>query len=685
MRAWFTALAILFVCACQVAPYTEPEDPTKVNRLPYEMIFDGNEAVSDRALQSAAKSDLDRFVERGFKKAAIDDAAWSMRERYLANGFPFASVDYEYEPDPDSDAKPRVLIHIDEGPQTLVDVVHLRGANWFTSKQLLNVVKTPGAGVLGLGDPLYIESKLEGAAQELQDSYYENGFLNAVVELAEVNFNEDRTRVELVYVVEEGIRSVIEGIEIPDELPDAAELRKSIQSFLGQAYFPRVVFQVRAAVVEHYARRGFPDVEAEVLEQPSGSSGRVHLSVTADPGQFVRVRQVLVVGNDETRASFIRSRLELSEGDVYNRDLERKSFQELYRTGLFRVVRINLIGEGELRDLEVSVEELSSVEIYAEPGYGTYERLRFRAGITERDLFGTGRRGKLEAIVSQKSKGITGTLTDPWLFDSKVVGDLSIFAREREEPSFTSVNYGGQMLFTREWTRRFSLSSGYQYRKSDAVDIKLDAPDADQLNDNVDLSIVSFATTWDHRDSVFLPRDGRYARALAEFSDRTLGSEIDFIRLTGTISEYWRFGERTGLVFTARTGFAIMYGDTPTLPLQERFFNGGANSVRSFRQSQLGPKDAGGNPVGGDTSSTATAEFRYPLFKSFEGSLFVDAGNVNLLLDDYLQFRDIRYGIGPGIRWLLPIGPMRLDWGINPNPRSDESAHVLQFSVGSSF
>jgi len=683
MRAGLTTLVILLLCACQVAPYKEPVDPTKVNRLPYEMVFHGNDALSARELQSAAKTDLDRFVERGFKKAAIDDAAWAMRERYLTKGYPFATIDYEYEPD--SGATPHIEIHVSEGPQTIVSVVHFRGANWFSTKELHGVVKTPGAGLLRIGEPVYIESTLAGAAQELQDTYYENGFLNASVELAETNFNEDRTRVELVYVVEEGVRSVIEGIEIPDEISDAVELRRSVKSFLGQAYFPRVVFQVRAAVVEHYARRGFPDVEAEVIELPSGSSGQVRLSVTVDPGQFVRIRRILVRGNDETRASFIRSRLELEEGDIYNRDLERNSFQELYRTGLFRVVRINLLGEGELRDLEVNVEELSSVEIYAEPGYGTYERLRFRAGITERDLFGTGRRGKLEAIVSQKSRGITGTLTDPWLFDSKVVGDLSIFAREREEPSFTSVNYGGQMRFTREWTRKLSLSTGYQYRKSDAIDIKLDAPNANALNDNVDLSIVSFASTWDHRDSVFLPRAGRYARALSEFSDRTLGSDIDFIRLTGTISEYWRFGERTGLVVTARTGFAIMYGDTPTLPLQERFFNGGPNSVRSFRESQLGPKDAGGNPIGGDTATTATAEFRYPLWKSFEGSVFIDAGNVSLLLDDYLQFRDIRYGVGPGIRWLLPIGAVRLDWGINPNPRPDESANVLQFSVGSSF
>lgn len=683
MRSRFSILVLLVICACQVAPYKEPVDPTKINRLPYEMVFHGNSSISDRELHSSAKGDLKRFVEKDFSKSAIDDAAWTMREHYLAQGFPFATVDYEYEPN--TTAVPHIEIHVSEGPQTIVENVEFRGAEWFSSKVLNAVVKTPGAGFLGFGDPLYIEEEFKGASQELRDAYYENGFLTATVSAPETTFNEDRSKVQVVYTIEEGVRSVIHDIEVPEELPGAPMLRKSLASFLGQSYFPRVVFQVRAAVVEHYARLGHPDVEAEVIEQPSGSSGQVRLTVTAVPGMSVRIRQILVVGNEETRTSFIRARVSLKEGDLYDRDKERRSFQDLYRTGLFRVVRLNLVGEGELRDLEVSVEELSSIEIYAEPGYGSYERLRFRAGITERDLFGTGRRGKLEAIVSQKSRQLTGTLTDPWMFNSTVVGDLSLFAKEREEPSFTSVNYGGQALLTREWTRRLSLSTGYEYRKSDAIDIDLTDPNAEDLNDNVDLSIISFASTWDHRDSVFLPRDGRYARTLAEFSDQTFGSDLDFVRLTGTISEYWKFGERTGLVATARSGIAIMYGDTPTLPLQERFFNGGANSVRSFRESQLGPKDSGGNPLGGDTSSTATLEFRYPLWKSFEGSLFVDAGNVNLLMDDYLEFRDIRYGVGPGIRWLLPIGPVRLDWGINPNPRSDESSNVLHFSVGSSF
>lgn len=678
------AIAAAFLAAgCQFLPWADQRPEPPEGALPYTLTFDGNRSIGENALLRAAKPDLERFVENGYKKAAVDDAAWAMHQHYLGAGHPFASVTYEYEPTPG--APPEVRIVIDEGPRAVIRTVHFRGATFFDRKALHGAVQTPRTGWFDTGDRLYVESRLTSSAERLADAYYENGFLDVEVELEEPVFDEDRREVEVVFVVREGVRSTIHAIELAEGTADADQLRASLQRFLGQAYFPRMAFQVRAAVVEHFARRGYPDVDVEVVARPTGSDGRVHLDVTTDPGQFVRIGQVLVVGNDETRESFIRSRLAFREGEPFDRDKERQSFRALYRSGLFRAVRIETVGDGEVRDVRVEVQELPSLEIYGEPGYGSYERLRFRAGITERDLFGTGRRGKLEGLVSEKAREVVGTLTDPWLFDSELIGDLSLFAKERDEPSFTSVNLGGQALVTREWGRKYSVSTGYEYRRSDARDVKVGAPGTEGLDEDVNLSIVSLAATYDERDSVFLPRTGRYARALFEVSDQNIASDLDFVRISASVSEYLPLSENTGFVFSLRTGFAIPYGDTVTLPLQERFFNGGANSVRSFRQSELGPKDPQGNPIGGETSSTATVELRYPIWKSFEGTLFVDAGNVNLTLDDYGDFRNLRYGVGPGIRWLLPIGPVRLDWGINPNPRVGESNSVLHFSIGSSF
>lgn len=681
---WVLAIAVAFLLTgCQFMPWADQRPEPPEGALPYTLEFAGNARVGENSLIRAAKPDLERFVENGYKKAAVDDAAWAMHQHYLSVGHPFASVTYEYEPV--EGEPPHVRIVIDEGPRTVLRTVHFRGARFFDGKALHGVVDTPRTGWFDTGDRLFVESRLQSSAERLADAYYENGFLDVEVELEAPVFSEDRREAEVAFVVVEGVRSTIHRIELAEDMPDAAELSVELRRFQDAAYFPRMAFQVRAAVVEHYARRGYPDVEVEVVERPTGGDGRVHLDVSADRGQFVRIGRIDVVGNDETRESFIRSRLAFVEGDAYDREAERQSFRALYRSGLFRAVRIEMIGDGDVRDVRVEVQELPSLEIYGEPGYGSYERLRFRAGITERDLFGTGRRGKLEGLVSEKAREIVGTLTDPWLFDTELIGDLSLFAKERDEPSFTSENLGGQALVTREWGRKYSVSTGYEYRRSDARDVKVGAPGTEGLEDNVNLSIVSLAATYDERDSVFLPRTGRYARTLFEVSDQSIASDLDFVRISASWSEYLPLSERTGFVMSLRTGFAIPYGDTVTLPLQERFFNGGANSVRSFRQSELGPKDPQGNPIGGETSSTATVELRYPIWKSFEGTLFVDAGNVNLTLDDYGDFRDLRYGVGPGLRWLLPIGPVRLDWGINPNPRADESRSVLHFSIGSSF
>ena len=120
------------------------------------------------------------------------------------------------------------------------------------------------------------------------------------------------------------------------------------------------------------------------------------------------------------------------------------------------------------------------------------------------------------------------------------------------------------------------------------------------------------------------------------------------------------------------------------VPIQERFFNGGENTVRSFRQDQLGPMDLAGNPIGGQYRNLFSAELRIPIFRLLEGALFADAGNVGVFVEDY-SLRDLSYALGAGVRVPLPIGPLRLDAGWNPDPEPDDRHWSVHFSIGYPF
>ena len=165
-----------------------------------------------------------------------------------------------------------------------------------------------------------------------------------------------------------------------------------------------------------------------------------------------------------------------------------------------------------------------------------------------------------------------------------------------------------------------------------------------------------------------------------------LASEIEFLRATARVSYYFPVTKRTNLAVGARGGIIAPMGKTrsSTLPIDERFFNGGASSVRSFVERELGPKDRLGVPIGGEAFTVFNLEYTFPILGDLKGALFADAGNVRSKAADF-GFGDMRYAVGGGLRYNLPFGPVRLDYGLNPSPRSDEDRGALHFSIGVAF
>jgi outer membrane protein assembly factor BamA len=134
-----------------------------------------------------------------------------------------------------------------------------------------------------------------------------------------------------------------------------------------------------------------------------------------------------------------------------------------------------------------------------------------------------------------------------------------------------------------------------------------------------------------------------------------------------------------------RTGVIVPVGDSDAIPLQERYFNGGENTVRSFKEDQLGPQDADGDPIGGEAYTVISAELRHTLGGRLGAAFFFDLGNVQEDASDYFHFDNGGAAVGAGLRYLLPVGPVRLDVGVNPDPGDDDDTWVAHLSVGVPF
>jgi outer membrane protein insertion porin family len=673
---------------------------------PYGVAFQGNTALSDARLKKAAERELLAFGRNDYRRADIDDAAYQMEIAYREAGYAFATVDYRIQHDPQ---RVQVVFAVREGPRVILARTLITGNRAVDSQTLLQLFNVRDSGLLGRPPPVFVQSKIDAAVSRIRDFYFTSGFLDARVARPTVSFSDDRRAATVTVSISEGVRYVIRGVRIsgdlnPSATPAVNDVRKEL---IDQPYVPRRRLLLQSRLTAIAGEAGYPFARISVIDRPGAAEGDIILEATVDSGPQVIVTDIQVRGNADTSAEFIRRRLRLKPGDRYSLTKERASFKALYQTGLFSEVRLSLEPREDPNAAELIVEvvETPSLEFYLEPGWGSYEKLRLIAGVRERSLRGTGVILNPEAKASIKAQSLTVRLTDPWFLHTDVTADLPAYYSHRQEPSFTRRDLGFSLFFSKYLTQSWKAGSGYNLRTTDlsdvATSIQSGVPD-----DNYNLGSIELQATYDNRNDLFFPTRGQRFFLSAEHADQLLGGDITFTRVTGGIRVFFPLPGDTVLGLRYKTGLLLPGTGEVTLPVSELFFNGGENTVRSFKESELGPKNVFGEPVGGYAYNVFNVEVRHRLIGNVIGTLFFDAGNVSPnrssneqpvfpytsrseLMTDTLHdfFRDFRLGVGVGLQYLLPIGPLRADFAFNPDrdEQRGEDAFVFHFSVGAAF
>jgi len=299
----------------------------------------------------------------------------------------------------------------------------------------------------------------------------------------------------------------------------------------------------------------------------------------------------------------------------------------------------------------------------------------------------------IEGTASLRGQSARIGWVDPAFLGTQFAAEVAVTPEHREEPSFEYSRVGVGFFLRRRWTVDWSTALGYEYRPTEVTDdLQPLAPD---ITDDADVAELSASVVLDDRDSLFLPTRGQRARFRVAWADDGLGSQVEFLSTQLDLTQLFRVGEDGVLAASTRVGVIRPFGITDEIPLPERLFNGGESSVRSFKEDELGPSDSAGEPIGGEGSTTLNLEYRHLLTGNLAGAVFADAGNVVTDWQDALDFRDLRYGFGVGLRYLLPVGPVRLDAGWNPNPQdaeltmeplhAEEDEWAIHLSVGFPF
>jgi outer membrane protein insertion porin family len=704
-EGWIVGL-VLGMALLAMASGAGAEPPAPGPPAAAEIRFQGNAGLSATALRQAAAAELADFEQRGQRRSDIDDAAFEMELAYHREGFIFARVDYAIE---QAGGITTVTFHVTEGPQVLVREIRISGNEAIDLETLKAFFRPETSGLLPQVRRPFVRSEMESAAEAMRDYYRARGFLDAAIAGPDYSFSEDRSRVDVSLRVHEGLQHRVQVLEVAGDVPADAhkEVEELERTTVGQPYTSRTRLVVKARLAEILGGLGFPDAIVNTTMRADPASGAVALSAVVAPGPRVTIAGIDVRGNQRTQTEFIRERLKLKPGDTYDLAREKESFNALYRAGVFSKVEIDLekTDAEDRRTLVVTVTESQSQEVFIEPGYGSYEQLRLVAGYRLKNLLGTGRSWTSEALAAVKTQGVSSTLTDPWFFGRELRADLTGFLRRREEPSFTRRDAGGTFFLNKELSRSLTVAAGLTFRRTDLSDPAAVVEEED-LRDDYNFTSVKAQAAYDTRDDIFFPTTGQRIFGAVERADTRLGGDVTFLRLTGGTRLFLPATRSTVLGLRYTTGLIIPGEEEFTVPLAERFFNGGETTVRSFKEAELGPRDSSGDPAGGLGYNVLSVELRQRLIGDFTGTLFADLGNIapnrtredqgqppyrnrSQILSDTLGdfFRGFRPGIGTGLQYLLPVGPARVDFAVNPDrdKERNEDRYVLHFSVGMAF
>ncbi|MEQ1631103.1 MAG: outer membrane protein assembly factor BamA [Planctomycetota bacterium] len=675
-RSSRTARSLLVAVIAMVASGCSSTPDGAVAKV--EASFTGTSEMSFR-LRRLIEDMLIDFERAPQSEAPLFDAALDLQDHFVGRGHPDANVTYRLEREP----KLRVTFDIREGPRATVSRLQFDGNTALDDDQLFDLWTRTSSGGLGLGDPLFVLEDLESLRLSMLSAYDGEGYLDAAVDGPIVRRDPDKGPTEVAFTIVEGPQFHFAEVAIDSNLPvDAAAL--GVANMKSRVFDRSAVATLGARVRRELLKTGYPDPHVEIELTTDRQAHTVEVRILGTPGPRAKIASIAIVGNGQTADYVIDRHVAMKAGAYYDGDAVELTTSELYRTGLFRRVEIErtpTTADGDAVDMTVRVDEIDALELDLLAGWGSYETLRGSVLFTDRNLFGTGQRFSAGARASLKGEALTTSWQEPYLFGSKTSLTVGGYARRREEPSYEDTSRGVDTAFARDLFGPVRGRIGYSLQTRDGSDI--DPSIATPDDSSYEIGSIFTELLIDRRDSPLYPSRGSRQSLKYERAGRFVGGTIDLDRVTWSSAWFVPISEPFVLGIAARGG-AIWTPSGDPLPVQERFFNGGESSVRSFREAQLGPKSVTGTATGGSYFNTFNVELRFPILAAVHGAVFADAGNVGTDVDLF-EVRKLSYGIGAGLRLVLPIGPLRVDYAHNPNPEPDDERWVVHFSVGLPF
>ncbi len=692
-----------------------------------QVIFRGHSVFKTTELQAALRLTAGGYLNPWHLK--LDNK--TITDMYISKGYQFFRLEEELKSTPTGVT---LIWNIQEGPRVTVEKIHFSGNKSFSDSTLKDKILSRENDALlfiPLGKKPFLEKNLEQDIQRLKLFYSLEGWLDIHtpgpkprIFLAEVNYNQNKTAVQIRYHIDEGPRYEIQNIRIQgNTIYSEQEIRSWLRLRPGESYSRSIAAKDVQKIRDKYGEKAYIQAQVDAKEVLYRVGHKLDLLINIKENKKVYVGRISIQGNTKTREEVIRrelTRKEFLPGEEYNTISLSRALNHLRRTGWFgkdpRDPRQGISSQDRetddpsVKDILLNIDEGSTGNVRFAAGYSSSYGIMGIVEFTQRNfdisdlpksmsdlVNGTGFAGggqffQVRYSPAADRQSFSISFREPYFLGYEVGFGVQGYDTETRRESWDEHRTGGSFSLTKNLDP-FRLELRLTSFLIKMHDLDSNAPtDVVELEGENLLVSIEPSLIFDTRNSRIFPTSGARIVLTGEYAGQELAGDFDYNKIRFDSDFYYKlFTTESGMTHVLKTqftfGWAVPRRSKTKVPIFEKFFAGGRGSIRGFEFRGLGPQE-NGDPIGGNAYVFGSVEYNFPIFVSFlRGAFFYDVANLTNDLDGLTKthFRD---SVGFGLRIMIPQLsniPITLDFGFPLNYDDEDERETVTFDIGRVF